>query len=72
MSEDLGANDTPVNNEDNKLHNVISLDGLYENWFLDYASYVILRPCRSAYSRWVKACTAPYPALAEGDGRRAF
>jgi topoisomerase-4 subunit A len=41
MSEDLSANDTPVNNED-KLHNVISLDGLYENWFLDYASYVIL------------------------------
>jgi topoisomerase IV subunit A len=29
---------------DNKdiLHNTISLDGLYENWFLDYASYVIL------------------------------
>jgi topoisomerase-4 subunit A len=25
-----------------KLHNTISLDGLYENWFLDYASYVIL------------------------------
>src|SRR5690554_8215863 len=22
--------------------NIISLDGLYENWFLDYASYVIL------------------------------
>ncbi|MBE7179189.1 MAG: DNA gyrase/topoisomerase IV subunit A, partial [Mucilaginibacter polytrichastri] len=28
------------NNE--QLHNVISLTGLYENWFLDYASYVIL------------------------------
>jgi topoisomerase-4 subunit A len=42
MSEDLSNNDTPVNNEDNKLHNVTSLDGLYENWFLDYASYVIL------------------------------
>jgi len=25
-----------------KLHNITSLDGLYENWFLDYASYVIL------------------------------
>ncbi len=24
------------------LHNVTSLSGLYENWFLDYASYVIL------------------------------
>ncbi len=39
MSEDL--NDNPANNED-KIHNVTSLDGLYENWFLDYASYVIL------------------------------
>jgi len=42
MSEDISNNDTPVNNQDDKLHNVISLDGLYENWFLDYASYVIL------------------------------
>ncbi len=32
--------DTP-NNED-KIHTITSLDGLYENWFLDYASYVIL------------------------------
>ena len=42
MSEDISNNGTPVSNEDDKLHNVISLDGLYENWFLDYASYVIL------------------------------
>ncbi|RCH54251.1 DNA gyrase/topoisomerase IV subunit A [Mucilaginibacter hurinus] len=41
MSDDLTANDTPVNGDDT-LHNVTSLDGLYENWFLDYASYVIL------------------------------
>lgn len=41
MSEDLSQNDIPANN-DEKLHNVTSLDGLYENWFLDYASYVIL------------------------------
>ncbi|HEY4327293.1 MAG TPA: DNA gyrase/topoisomerase IV subunit A [Mucilaginibacter sp.] len=41
MSEDISKNDTP-GNEDNTLHNIISLDGLYENWFLDYASYVIL------------------------------
>jgi topoisomerase IV subunit A len=34
MSDNLDANE--------KLHNVIPLDGLYENWFLDYASYVIL------------------------------
>lgn len=31
---------TPDFNE--QLHNIIPLDGLYENWFLDYASYVIL------------------------------
>jgi topoisomerase-4 subunit A len=41
MSEDL-SNQQPGNNEDNKLHNVTTLGGLYENWFLDYASYVIL------------------------------
>lgn len=38
MSEDL-SNQQPDNN---KIHNVTSLGGLYENWFLDYASYVIL------------------------------
>jgi topoisomerase-4 subunit A len=40
MSEDLSTNN-PEDKEE-KLHNIISLDGLYENWFLDYASYVIL------------------------------
>ncbi|TWR24455.1 DNA gyrase/topoisomerase IV subunit A [Mucilaginibacter achroorhodeus] len=42
MSEDISNTDTPENNEENVLHNVTSLNGLYENWFLDYASYVIL------------------------------
>jgi topoisomerase-4 subunit A len=42
MSEDLNTPDTPANNDENILHKVTSLDGLYENWFLDYASYVIL------------------------------
>jgi Type IIA topoisomerase (DNA gyrase/topo II, topoisomerase IV), A subunit len=28
--------------EDGVVHELTSLDGLYENWFLDYASYVIL------------------------------
>jgi hypothetical protein len=41
MSDDLNPEDIPANS-DEKLHNIISLDGLYENWFLDYASYVIL------------------------------
>ena len=41
MSEETTNN--PINeNKEDTLHNVISLDGLYENWFLDYASYVIL------------------------------
>lgn len=39
MSDEL-----PVNgkNEPEELHNTIPLSGMYENWFLDYASYVIL------------------------------
>ncbi|MGZ3872399.1 MAG: DNA gyrase/topoisomerase IV subunit A [Mucilaginibacter sp.] len=41
MSEDLNPDEIPANSEE-KLHNITSLDGLYENWFLDYASYVIL------------------------------
>ncbi|WP_259071455.1 DNA gyrase/topoisomerase IV subunit A [Mucilaginibacter sp. X4EP1] len=41
MSDDLNNDEITANNED-KLHNITSLDGLYENWFLDYASYVIL------------------------------
>jgi topoisomerase-4 subunit A len=41
MSDDLNKNDIPANSEE-KIHTVTSLDGLYENWFLDYASYVIL------------------------------
>src|SRR6201996_1645413 len=41
MSEDLGNDNTPANNNE-IIHNITSLDGLYENWFLDYASYVIL------------------------------
>ncbi|MGZ3753675.1 MAG: DNA gyrase/topoisomerase IV subunit A [Mucilaginibacter sp.] len=42
MSDDLNPNDIPANNNEDKIHNITSLDGLYENWFLDYASYVIL------------------------------
>jgi topoisomerase-4 subunit A len=28
--------------KDEQLHEVTHLSGMYENWFLDYASYVIL------------------------------
>ncbi|TSD67906.1 DNA gyrase/topoisomerase IV subunit A [Inquilinus sp. KBS0705] len=42
MSDDLSIDPVSENNEENTLHKITSLDGLYENWFLDYASYVIL------------------------------
>jgi len=44
MSEILDNSEIPGKNEDDALsHNqTIPLSGLYENWFLDYASYVIL------------------------------
>ena len=41
MSEEI-ENTEGENINTEGLHNVISLSGLYENWFLDYASYVIL------------------------------
>ena len=31
-----------LNEGGNELHNVIHVSGMYQNWFLDYASYVIL------------------------------
>jgi len=44
MSEEINNNELPANGNDEELsHNqTIPLSGLYENWFLDYASYVIL------------------------------
>jgi len=42
MSDDLHPENIPDNSEDNKLPTITTLNGLYENWFLDYASYVIL------------------------------
>jgi topoisomerase-4 subunit A len=43
MSEEITPEEFPASgSEENNMHNTISLDGLYENWFLDYASYVIL------------------------------
>lgn len=37
MSEENGSNE-----EEEELHDVIAISGMYENWFLDYASYVIM------------------------------
>jgi topoisomerase-4 subunit A len=42
MNDELSNSANSDNNEEHKLHNITPLDGLYENWFLDYASYVIL------------------------------
>ena len=39
MSEELSTNDQTPHEE---THKIIPLSGMYENWFLDYASYVIL------------------------------
>ena len=38
MSEDILNN----NDELNEISKVIPISGMYQNWFLDYASYVIL------------------------------
>lgn len=44
MSEEINNNELSANSNDEELsHNqTVPLSGLYENWFLDYASYVIL------------------------------
>lgn len=40
MSKPTDNNPTP--SEENHNHDIMTINGLYENWFLDYASYVIL------------------------------
>lgn len=42
MEEEDLNNKTPDNQEGNGLSSVTHIDGLYQSWFLDYASYVIL------------------------------
>jgi topoisomerase IV subunit A len=42
MSKKKSTNSKSGQPEDGIVHELVSLDGLYENWFLDYASYVIL------------------------------
>ena len=32
----------PESSDDETFHNVVHLSGMYKDWFLDYASYVIL------------------------------
>jgi len=43
MSEEHNVNDSENQGSTNgELQEVVNLGGMYENWFLDYASYVIL------------------------------
>ena len=41
------------------------LSGMYQNWFLDYASSVT---CRTPYQRRFETCATPYPAFYETSG----
>ncbi len=41
MSNEENTNDE-LGNEGSDLHNITHISGMYQNWFLDYASYVIL------------------------------
>lgn len=38
----MDENGSALNAEDNELHDKLPVSGLYESWFLEYASYVIL------------------------------
>jgi len=42
MAEDNNNNVFEELPEGEKIHNILPISGMYENWFLDYASYVIL------------------------------
>ncbi len=42
MDEDSGASKEEVPSDSDDLHKVVHLSGMYQEWFLDYASYVIL------------------------------
>ncbi len=42
MSEEMEHSENKFNSEDQEVNTVTQVDGMYESWFLDYASYVIL------------------------------
>ncbi|MGM0566798.1 MAG: DNA gyrase/topoisomerase IV subunit A [Bacteroidota bacterium] len=42
QNKDPQGNETEKGKENGSWHRTVSLGGMYENWFLDYASYVIL------------------------------
>jgi topoisomerase-4 subunit A len=42
MAKDIDKNSSEEQGDNNNIHDVVHVNGLYENWFLEYASYVIL------------------------------
>lgn len=42
MQEENQSPESEENKKDEAIHDIIPVSGMYENWFLDYASYVIL------------------------------
>ncbi|MGN6646986.1 MAG: DNA gyrase/topoisomerase IV subunit A [Cytophaga sp.] len=42
MAKDITNNSSEDQSENEHIHDVVHVNGLYENWFLEYASYVIL------------------------------
>ena len=63
----------PENKKDEEGKDVVHsvpLEGLYKDWFLDYASYVILERAVPRIEDGFKPVQPPNHACAEGDGRR--
>jgi topoisomerase-4 subunit A len=42
MAKDIDNNSSEEQSDNSHIHDVVHVNGLYENWFLEYASYVIL------------------------------
>jgi hypothetical protein len=60
MSEEL--------NIENKGTHKNHVNEMYQNWFLDYASYVILRTGSTSRERWTQASATPYTSCFERNG----
>ena len=44
-------------NDENSEDTITKVTGMYKDWFLDYASYVILEACRSCHRGWFQTGT---------------
>ena len=71
---EINEENTPQEHSDYKPVNrfdasaVHHLSGMYQNWFLDYASYVILERAVPPYRRRIETRTATHPPLHEAHG----